>query len=186
MIGCDHFTGVMAAPESACQHFWDEMIRRGPNKGKCRMCLEDHQAFLRHVEREGKKPKSPPLDVEGMRQFICDMIVDLNDAQVKAMFKAMEAKPMSNDPEYDAKIREFSRGLKAGEHDEALIAIASREVTDEAKIDFIKANGWSESCLYDDFYNPPDPSFYKDGQLVFNLNDSYMMAALANFRNKPE
>lgn len=92
---------------------------------------------------------------------------------------------MSNDPEYDAKIREFSRGIKAGEHDEALIAMASKDMTAEAKLAFIKANGWSESCLYDDLYNPPDPSFYKDGQLVFNLNDSYMMAALAAMRKTP-
>lgn len=92
---------------------------------------------------------------------------------------------MSNDPEYDAKIREFSRGIKAGEHDEALIAFAARDMTAEAKLAFIKARGWTESCLYDDFFNPPDLSFYKDGQLVFNLDDSYKMAALAAMRKTP-
>lgn len=89
---------------------------------------------------------------------------------------------MSNDPEYDAKIRELSRALKAGELDEDLVAQVRQGKTEEEKIAFIKAHGWSESCLYDDRFNPPDKSFYKGAQLVFDLNESFTMQALANLR----
>jgi len=44
------------------------------------------------------------------------------------------------------------------------------------KIAFIRSKGWNESCLYDDRYNPPDPSYYRDGQLVFDLDEAYELA----------
>ena len=74
------------------------------------------------------------------------------------------------------------RAHPLGEHDEALVAVIARGKSPEEKLAFIKSFGWTESCLYDDFYNPPDKSFYKDGQLVFNLDDSFKMAALANLK----
>jgi hypothetical protein len=50
------------------------------------------------------------------------------------------------------------------------------DMTPEDKIAFIRSKGWNESCLYDDRYNPPDPSYYRDGQLVFDLDEAYRLA----------
>lgn len=54
----------------------------------------------------------------------------------------------------------------------------SKKILSPREMDlFLKKHGWSESCLYDDMYNPPSALFFKlvdaGGAYVYSLEDAY-------------